>query len=158
WPITGAEGIQGARVQIAGEQGYAVTFRREGAVFSGWIGPDRKPVGSLTKVPGSGGSVGRPNSGWNRREFAVIFADRPADREHWEIRIGHAPTGQVPTTTTVMPLPKGGPGGDAFAPDIAGLPDGRWLMIWTEGATGSRAIRAQTLASDFSPVGDPIAL
>jgi hypothetical protein len=58
----------------------------------------------------------------------------------------------------VIPLPKGGPGGDAFAPDIAGLPDGRWLMIWTEGPAGSRAIRAQTLAFDFTPLGDPIAL
>jgi hypothetical protein len=31
-------------------------------------------------------------------------------------------------------------------------------MMWTEGAAGSRAVRAQTLAQDFTPLGDPIAL
>jgi hypothetical protein len=158
WAIPGNEGIAAARVQIAGDLGYGLTFRRDGAIWSGWIGPDRKAVGALAKVEGSGGAVGRPNSGWNGREFAVIFADRPAGSEHWEIRIGKAPTGSVPTSTMVIPLPKGGPGGDAFAPDIAGLPDGRWLLIWTEGSAGSRAIRAQTLAHDLTPLGDPIAL
>ena len=58
----------------------------------------------------------------------------------------------------MIPLPRGGPGGDAFAPDIAGLADGRWLLMWTEGASGSRAVRAQTLTPDFQPLGDPIAL
>lgn len=158
WPLNGKDGISAARVQLVKDQGYGLTFRREGAIWSGWLGADRRPIGDLTKVPGSGGSVGKPNSGWNRREFAVIFADRPQGNDHWEIRVGHAPTGQIPTATTVIPLPKGGPGGDAFAPDIAGLPDGRWLLIWTEGATGSRAIRAQTFAHDFTPIGDPIAL
>jgi hypothetical protein len=31
-------------------------------------------------------------------------------------------------------------------------------LIWTEGSSGSRAIRAQTLAHDLTPLGDPIAL
>ncbi len=30
--------------------------------------------------------------------------------------------------------------------------------MWTEGAQGSRAVRAQTLSADFAPLGDPIAL
>src|SRR6185295_12557154 len=105
-----------------------------------------------------GGAVGKPASGWNKQEVAVIFADRPTPEGRYEIRVGHAPMGTVPSATTVIPLPKGGPGGDAFAPDIAGLPDARWLLVWTEGAAGSRAVRAQTLAADFTPLGDPIAL
>ena len=64
----------------------------------------------------------------------------------------------IPTATAVIPLPHGGPGGDAFAPEIAGLADGRWLLMWTEGGAGARAVRAQTLAPDFHPLGDPIAL
>src|SRR6478736_4194574 len=82
----------------------------------------------------------------------------PSADGNWQIRIGRAKTGTVPASTSVIPLPKGGPGGDAFAPDIAGLPDGRWVMVWTEGAAGSRAIRAQTFTHDFTPLGDPIAL
>jgi hypothetical protein len=30
--------------------------------------------------------------------------------------------------------------------------------MWTEGASGARAVRAQTLAADFAPLGDAIAL
>jgi hypothetical protein len=158
WPLAGAEAPSAARVQIAEGSGYALVFRREGAIWSGWLGADRKPVGELVKVVGSGGQVGKPNIGWNRREIALIFADKPAGSDHYEIRIAHAKTGSIPDATTAIPLPKGGPGGDAFAPDIAGLPDGRWVMVWTEGAAGSRAIRAQTFDHDFTPLGDPIAL
>ncbi len=158
WPLAGAEAPSAARVQIAEGSGYGLVFRRDGAIWSGWIGLDRKPVGDLVKVAGSGGQVGKPNIGWNHRELALIFADKPAGSDHYEIRVAHAKTGSIPATTTVIPLPKGGPGGDAFAPDIAGLPDGRWVMVWTEGASGSRAIRAQTLEASFTPLGDPIAL
>ena len=158
WPLAGSEAPSSARVLIAAPSGYAVVYRREGAIWSGWIGPDRKAVGDLVKVAGSGGQVGKPNIGWNRRELALIFADKPAGSDHYEIRVAHAKTGSIPTVTSVIPLPKGGPGGDAFAPDIAGLPDGRWVMVWTEGAAGSRAIRAQTFTRDFTPLGDPIAL
>ncbi len=158
WPLGGSEAPSAARVQVAKDRGYALVFRRDGAIWSGWLGLDRKPVGELVKVVGSGGQVGKPNSGWNHRELALIFADKPADRDHYEIRVAHAKTGSIPVVTTVIPLPKGGPGGDAFAPDIAGLPDGRWVMVWTEGASGSRAIRAQTFEADFTPLGDPIAL
>jgi uncharacterized protein DUF4339 len=158
WPLGGSEAPSAARVQVAEGSGYGLVFRRDNAIWSGWLGLDRKPVGELVKVVGSGGQVGKPNMGWNHRELALIFADKPAGSDHYEIRVAHAKTGSIPATTTVIPLPKGGPGGDAFAPDIAGLPDGRWVMVWTEGASGSRAIRAQTLEADFTPLGDPIAL
>jgi hypothetical protein len=166
WPSSG-QGINHLRLQLAGDRGQVVIIRREAdeaarreaGVFAGWIGPDRNPVGQLTAVKGSGGAgLGKPMSGWNRRELAVVFADRPTPEGHWEIRVGRAPAGSIPESTVVVPLPKGGPGGDAFAPDIAGLPDGRWLLMWTEGPAGNRAIRAQTLGVDLTPIGDPIAL
>jgi hypothetical protein len=158
WHLSGDEPLGAARVKIADERGYALTYRREGGIWGGFIGADRKPASPLTAVAGSGGAVGKPMSGWNGRDIAVIFADRPQGSDRWEIRVGHTHAGSIPASTTVIPLPKGGPGGDAFAPDITGLPDGRWVLVWTEGPPGSRAVRAQTFASDFAPVGDPIAL
>ncbi len=157
WSLEGEGDPSAARVEIVGEKGFAVTLRRGGSVFGGWLGPDKKPVGNLVKIEGSGGAVGKPVPGSNGREVAVVFADRP-EGEAWQIRLAHGPAGAIPTSTTVMALPSGGPGGDAFAPGIAGLPDGRWMLVWTEGRPGSRAVRAQTLAADFSAVGDPIAL
>jgi hypothetical protein len=110
------------------------------------------------RVAGSGGLPGKPAVAWNGREVAVIYAEQPEPDKPYEIRMGHAAGGAIPATTEVLPLPKGGPGGDAFAPEIAGLSDGRWLLMWTEGASGARAVRAQTLAPDLSLLGDPIAL
>lgn len=156
WPIAGEDGLDASSVHAAGA-GFVLTFRRERAIWGGFIGAGPKAEGELVKIAGSGGAVGKPSAAWNGREVAVIFADRPDPEGKYEIRIGHA-AGHVPATTTVLPLPKGGPGGDAFAPDIAGLADGRWLIMWTEGASGSRAVRAQTLDADFTPLGDPIAL
>ncbi|MGK4001944.1 GYF domain-containing protein [Sorangium sp. So ce1036] len=157
WPVQGDEALEAPRALAAGPAGYAVTFRRERAVWAGWLDAQRRPVGELARVLGSGGAVGKPSLGWNGRELAVVFADRPAEGR-WEIRAGRAASGSVPGSTEVIPLPTGGPGGDAFAPDIAGLGDGRWLLVWTEGPPGSRAMRAQTLAGSFAPIGDPIAL
>jgi GYF domain 2 len=158
WPLTGEDSLGAAGVRAAGDRGFALLFRRAGGIWGGFLGADRKAKGDLVKVTGSGGAVGKPAGGWNGRELAVIFADRSDASGRYEIRVGHAPPGAIPATTKLIPLPRGGPGGDAFAPDIAGLPDGRWLLMWTEGATGSRAVRAQTLAADFQPIGDPIAL
>jgi hypothetical protein len=158
WPVEGSEAWTAARVQPAGKKGWALTFRRGGAVWGGWIGADKRRVGDVVKITGSGGGVGKPMSAWNGRELAVIFADRPDEKTPWQIRIGKSAGGTISAVTKVFPLPKGGPGGDAFAPDIVGLKDGRWLVAWTEGGAGARAVRAQTLASDLSPIGDPIAL
>jgi hypothetical protein len=146
------------RVLSAGSNGYAVTLRRDGAIWTGWLDASGNARGALTKVQGSGGSVGKPMTGWNGAELALVFADRPKDSDTWKIRAGHALAGAPMTTTRVFELPKGGPGGDAFAPDIVGLADGRWIVVWTEGTAGGRAIRAQTLDRDLIAVGDPIAL
>ena len=156
WPVAG--NLEATRVIVAGDKGFVLTFRREGAIWGGFIGPDRKPVGEIVKVEGAGGQVGKPFSGWNGRELAITFAERPDDDSPWKIRMGHAPAGTIPTATEIIELPAGGPGGDANAPGITGLPDGRWLLIWTEGSAGAKAVRAQTLGPDFAPVGDPIAL
>ena len=156
WPLDDAD-INAARIESGGPAGFGLTFRKGKQVVGGWIGPDKHPVGGLVTVAGSGGDVGKPMSGYNGIDFAVTFADRPTGSEHWQIRAGRAPAGAIPATTSVIPLPKGGPGGDAFAPDVAGLPDGRWLLVWTEGPPGKKAMRAQTLSRDFELIGDPIA-
>jgi GYF domain 2 len=158
WSVPGDEPLEAPRALVAGAEGYAIAFRRERSVWLGWLGADRKPSSELKVVNGSGGSIGKPSMSWNGREVAVVFADRPTGSAPWEVRAGRAAAGKAPASTQVIPLPSGGPGGDAFAPAIAGLDEGRWLLVWTEGPAGSRAMRAQTLASDFMPVGDPIAL
>jgi hypothetical protein len=161
WTLPSIEedkGLEAARLLGSGPSTYALVFRRAGSILAGYVAEGRKPSGNLSVVAGSGGSVGKPSLGSNKREIAVVFGDRVNADSPWEIRVGHAPLGQMPRETMVVPLPKGGPGGDAFAPDIAGTPDGRWVIVWTEGKTGAYAVRAQTFGADFKPLGDPIAI
>jgi hypothetical protein len=157
WPLAGEDALNAASVHGMGQGGYLLLYRRAGAIWGGFIDGDRKAVGDLTKIAGLSLGPGRPASGWNGREIAVVFADRE-EGSPWQLRIGHAAPPSVPTRTETFVLPKGGPGNDAFSPDIAGLPRERWLLMWTEGTAGSRAVRAQTLTSSFTPLGDPIAL
>jgi hypothetical protein len=161
WPLgPGDKPPEAARVQPLPGTGYALAYRRAESIFGGLISADGKPLGkSVVLVKGSGtGKVGKPMLGYSGKDIAIVFADQPNEKAAWQIRVGSAPVPSFPTTTKVITLPKGGPGGDAYAPAIAGLPDGRWLLIWTEGPKGSKAVRAQTFKPNFTPLGDPIAL
>jgi hypothetical protein len=140
------------------DQSYFLSFRRGQHVYGGFFGASFSPIGALTAAVGSGGKTGKPKAGFNGDEVAVVFADMPEGTKHWQVRLGHAKVGAAVESTTVVELPEGGPGGDKISPDIVGLEDGRWILMWTEGSSGERAIRAITLTRDFQPIGDPIAL
>jgi hypothetical protein len=160
WTLDGEGEISAETVQRVNDDTFFLTFRRGNEVMGGYFGADKTAKGSLVRVTGSGGKVGKPRGGSNGTEVAVVFADKPAEKEdsHWEIRIGRAAIGQVPETTEEVSIPEGGPGGDVIAPDIIGMSDGRWLLMWTEGQSGERSILAQTYDKHFAPIGDPIAL
>ena len=57
-----------------------------------------------------------------------------------------------------MSIPRGGPGGEAISPAVEGLDRGRFLLQWTEGSAGNRAVRVQVLAHDLVPIGEAITL
>lgn len=160
WSLEGEGEISAENAIRVNEQTFFLTFRRGNDVLGGYFGADKTQKSPLVKVPGSGGKVGKPRNSTNGAEVAVVFADKAPDKEdaHWQIRIGRAAIGQVPETTEDVAIPEGGPGGDVIAPDIVGLADGRWLLMWTEGQSGERSILAQTYDKQLAPVGDPIAL
>jgi hypothetical protein len=157
WPLEGADPIDVIRAARTSDRGYAIVFRRHGAIYGGMIGPDRAPVGELTRIAGAGappGSpIGTPTIAVNGQSVAVAFADRASTDEPWSIRIGTAPLGSFPQSTNPFVVPPGGPGGAALAPALAGLPDGRWLLVWTEGSGGAHDVRGMTLGADLAPVG-----
>jgi len=157
WALEGADPIDAIRAARTGDRGHAVVFRRHGAIFGGMIGPDRAAMGELTRIAGAGappGSpVGTPTVAVNGESVAVAFADRASSDEPWSIRIGSAPLGSFPATTSRFAVPSGGPGGAMLAPALSGLPDGRWLLVWTEGSGGAHDVRGATLGADLSPQG-----
>jgi hypothetical protein len=160
WTLEGTDPIDAVRVAHTSERAHAVVFRRHGAIHGGMIGADRAAVGELTRIAGAGappGSpIGTPTVAVNGQSVAVAFADRASSDEPWSIRIGTAPLGSFPATTTSFAVPPGGPGGATLAPALSGLPDGRWLLVWTEGSGGAHDVRGVTLGADLAPVGSAL--
>jgi hypothetical protein len=160
WPLEGDEAPDAIRVAAAGDLGHAVVFRRKGEIFGGTIDRDQKPRGNASKVSGAGapaGSpVGAPTVATNGHAVAVAFADRAAASDPWGVRIGASSLGLFPTQTRALAVPPGGPGGAAIAPALAGLADGRWIVVWTEGSGGDHDVRAQTLDAELRPSGAPV--
>jgi hypothetical protein len=159
WPMDGDELPDAFRAIDAGESGVAIVFRRRGAIYAGLLGHDQRARGPLVQVNGAGsppGSpIGTPSLGTNGESITVAFADRASAGRPWGIWIGSARLGSLPKQTAAFDIPAGGPGGAAFAPALAGLPDGRWLLAWTEGGGGNHDVRAQTMTADLRPLGAP---
>ena len=157
WPLEGPDPVDVIRAAHTADRGHAIVFRRHGAIYGGMIGADRAPQGDLVKIAGAGappGSpVGTPTIAVNGQSVAVAFADRASSDEPWSLRVGTASLGSFPTTTTPFAVPPGGPGGATLAPALSGLPDGRWLLVWTEGSGGAHDVRGVTLGSDLATVG-----
>lgn len=158
--LDGSDPIDAIRVAHPADGSHAVVFRRHGAIHGAMIGADRSPIGDVTRIAGAGapaGSpVGTPTIAVNDKSVAVAFADRASSDEPWSIRVGTAPLGSFPTTTTPFAPPPGGPGGATLAPALAGLPDGRWLLVWTEGSGGAHDVRGVTLGADLTPLGSAL--
>jgi GYF domain 2 len=160
WPLDGDDAPDAFRVASAGDMGQVVAFRRKGEIFGGTIDRDQKPRGNAVKVAGAGApagsQVGAPSVATNGHAVAITFADRAASSDPWGVRIGSANLGLFPTQTRGLAVPPGGPGGAAIAPAIAGLSDGRWMLVWTEGSGGDHDVRAETLDAELRPVGTPV--
>ena len=159
WKLEGDDPPDALRAVTLGEEGGVIAFRRRGGIFLGSLGKSGVASGELVQVAGAGappGSpVGAPVLASNGSALAVAFADRASPAEPWAVRVGAAAKGSLPAATSAFAVPPGGPGGAALAPALAGLSDGRWLLVWTEGSGGSHDVRAQTLSAELGPVGEP---
>jgi len=157
WSVEGEGTPDAIRAIDAGDLGFAIVFRRRGEIFGGMIGKDKAARGGLAKIVGAGGPagspVGSPTIAVTGASVAVVFADRASANDPWGLRIGSAPLGSIPNATSAFAVPAGGPGGATIAPALAGLADGRWLLVWTEGSGGDHDVRAQTLDAGLKPLG-----
>jgi hypothetical protein len=160
WPLDGDEPPDALRVASAGDMGQVVAFRRRGEISGGTIDKDLKPRGNVVKVAGAGApagsQIGTPSIATNGQAVAIAFADRASASDPWGVRVGSAALGLFPTQTRAIGVPPGGPGGAAIAPALAGLPDGRWMLVWTEGSGGDHDVRAETLDAELRPTGAPV--
>jgi hypothetical protein len=161
WPGGEERRITEPRVARVGDIGYVVTFRRggqTGEVVAGWLGLDASRKSELSPVATSRKLIGTPVLSANDREILVAFSARPGATSYWGLQVATAAHGQLPKRAHPFSIPPGGLGAEAISPAVAGLDGGRWILQWTEGSTGNRQVRLQTLASDLIPIGDALTL
>jgi hypothetical protein len=141
--------------------GHAVTFRRggkTGKVAVGWLSPSGLKKTELVDVRTDDDFSGTPSIAANADSILVAFASRGASASSWSIALAKAKSGGHPQTASRFVLPPGGPGGDGIAPTVAALADGRWLLQWTEGASGNRIVRAAVLDQNLALSSDAVNL
>jgi hypothetical protein len=105
-------------------------------------------IGSQTRTSTSYVPTKEPTS----RTVLLAFAGRNTEDDPWTIFLGKSSYGTIPQTIRPFTLPAGGPGFDAMSPSVVGMPEGRWLIQWSEGQTGQRQIRAQILDANLRPL------
>jgi len=141
--------------------GHALAFRhggQEGKVLVGWLRDDGTKLTELKAVGTDAALSGTPTISAGDRGVLIAFASKAAPDEGWRVELATAPLGGVPGRATVFAMPAGGPGGEAISPSAEGLPRGRFLMQWTEGSAGNRAVRVAVLSPELSVTGEAITL
>jgi hypothetical protein len=159
WPGGEARSITEPRVAAVEGQGFAVTFRRggqNGEVVVGWLTSDGSRKTDLAAIKTSRKLIGTPVIAASDREILVAFSARPSANAYWGLQVATAGHGQLPERAHPFSIPPGGLGAEAISPAVAGLAGGRWVLQWTEGSTGTRQVRLQTMGSDLIPIGDPL--
>jgi hypothetical protein len=149
------------RVATVQGTGHAVVFRhggQEGKVLAGWLHEDGTALANLKAVGTDATLAGTPTVSANDGAVLVAFASKLSASEPWRVELATAAHGALPERASVFQVPAGGPGGEAISPSSEGLTKDRFLLQWTEGSAGNRAVRVQILTGDLVPQGEPITL
>ncbi len=149
------------RVATVPGTGHAVVFRsggQDGKVLFGWLRDDGTKLSDLKAIATDAALSGTPTVGANDTAVLVSFAAKAAPEEGWHIELATGLHRSLVERSKPLELPAQGPGGEAISPSVEGLTDGRFLLQWTEGSAGNRAVRAQMIAASLVPLGDPITL
>jgi hypothetical protein len=156
WPTDIDTPCTGPRLVSVPNLGHAVTFRQggqSGSIQVGWLTPDGHSRVAPGAIKADAKSIGQPNIAVSDSKVVVTFAARNSDAEPWAVHAALVPSEGPSSTAQRLALPAGGPGGDAIAPVAAGLGEGRFILQWSEGATGHRQVRVQTLDAKLQPWG-----
>jgi len=162
WPGSSPDPtITTPRVASIPGTGHAVTFRHGGAsgkVLLGWLDEAGERRTDLSAVETGSAVLGTPTVASNERGVLVAFAAKLDADAPYRVELSTASHGEPPPKARPFELPSGGPGGEAIAPAAEGLSGGRFLLQWTEGSAGNRAVRVQALSADLVPLGEPATL
>jgi hypothetical protein len=141
--------------------GHVVTFRhggQDGKILTGRLNEDGTKQSELRAVATDATLVGTPAVALNEQGGLLAFSGKATSADPWHLELARFPAAGLPERGAMVAIPSGGPGGEAISPAVEGLDRGRFLLQWTEGSAGNRAVRIQVLAHDLVPIGGAITL
>lgn len=159
WPLP-KDDLTVPRVASAAST-HAVAVRsggKGGRILVGWLDATGRKQTDLRPVERSEEFVGMPAIAVTDEALLVAFAVRGARDTTWSLALATAGQHATLGPASRMPTPEGGPGGETISPSVASLSGRRWLITWTEGASGNRVVRAEVLGSDLSALSHPVNL
>ena len=159
WPIDAdapVEALRGVPIEAKGEKGFAIAFRKAGAIWMGAALGDKTLTarGPLFRIMGLGPVVGSPTIASIGDSILIAWADRAAAQDSWGLRWVKFTPGEAPRDAVAFHPPAGGLGEHAMSPSLAAAGGGRYLFMWTEGPVSAHQVRAQTLSLEGAPLGD----
>jgi hypothetical protein len=142
-------------VPLAMEKGFAIAFRRGGAIWLGIATGDNVLTPKrFSTIQGLSGKVGSPSIAVSGDAVVVAWADRASVKDPWGIRVARfSPKDSQPVVNDFTP-PAGGPGNKAMSPAVAGIGGGKYLLAWSEGPAKGERIRAVNMSGDNQPLGE----
>lgn len=149
------------RVAAAPDGGFAVAFRhggQDGKILVGWLDENGHKKSELKAVTTDASVVGTPTIAVGPSGALVAFAAKNAAADPYGIELARVPIGGAPERSHRFTIPAGGPGTEAISPSAEALGKERFLLQWTEGSAGNRAVRVQILSVDLVPIADATTL
>jgi hypothetical protein len=161
WPLPEGRSLTEPRVATSADGGHAVALRAgglTGRIVFGWLSADGELAAPPVELQPRSRFVGNPSLGISSSGAVVTFARRDAEEQSWGIGLGRVPAQGTPGPVEGVPVPAGGPGGDAIAPCATLVGPDALVLTWFEGAAGAREARTQLLDRSLSPVGAPLTI
>ncbi len=156
WTLTTGVKVTPPRAVALGEAHF-VAFRQggaEGQLMTGWLKADGSAAAELTAIAGAPKSLGTPNVALAGKEAVALFAARNEKSEPYRIHAARVAPGKPPGPAQALDLPA--EGGGAIAPSLFALPEGRYLVQWTDGNVGQYQVHVRVLDSELKPASEPV--
>lgn len=125
--------------------------RNNGAILVGALSRSGAALSALESV-GPAGDYGRPALASGPEQTLLAVARRADAERAGALLLARAPNGQLPLALEPLEL-FAATSAEPQAPVLGALPDGGFVLMWSQGEGWRRQVRVQRLSSELVPMG-----
>lgn len=131
--------------------------RNSGHVRVGLVSGAGQALSQLAELGPEGWDFGRPALASGPEQTVLAVTRRASGATPDALYLARAKNGELPVELTPFAAPDAGDP-ELLAPVVAALPDGGFVLMWSQGAGSRRIVRAQHLSAALEPQGRALAL